>query len=181
MRLGYARVSTTDQNLDAQLDALTANGCDRIWSEKASGAKDDRAELAALLDHARQGDVFVCTKLDRVARSVPHLVGLGETLRSRGIDLVVIDQGIDTSTPHGKLMFHMLAAIAEFERDLIRERTRAGLAAARARGRTGGRPVKCTPDKVAAARVLIAGGVTITDAAKQLGLSRATLHRHLAA
>lgn len=179
-RLGYARVSTADQNLDAQLDALTAAGCHRTWSEHASGADRSRGELAALLDHLRPGDTLVTTKLDRIARSVSHLVDIAEDLRERGVDLVVLDQGIDTTTPAGRLMFHLIAAVGEFERDLIRDRTRAGLAAAAARGRKGGRPVVCTPETVEAARTLIAGGMTATAAARQLGISRATLHRHLA-
>lgn len=178
-RLGYARVSTVDQHLDAQLDALQAAGCARIWSEHASGADRNRGELAALLDHLRPGDVLVTTKLDRLARSVSHLVELAADLTARGVDLVILDQGIDTTTPSGRLMFHMLGAIAEFERDLIRDRTRAGLAAAAARGRKGGRPVVCTPETVEAARTLMAGGMSVSAAARQLGVHRATLHRHL--
>lgn len=178
-RLGYARVSTVDQNLDAQLDALQAAGCARIWSEHASGADRNRGELAALLDHLRPGDVLVTTKLDRLARSVSHLVELSADLAARGVDLVILDQGIDTTTPSGRLMFNLLASIAEFERDLIRDRTRAGLTAAAARGRKGGRPVVCTPETVEAARTLMAGGMSVSAAARQLGVHRATLHRHL--
>jgi DNA invertase Pin-like site-specific DNA recombinase len=180
-RYGYARVSTQDQHLDAQRDALAAAGCHRIWSEHASGADRDRGELAALLDHLRPGDVLVITKLDRLARSVAHLVDLAAYLDSEGIGLVVLDQGIDTTTPAGRLMFHVIAAIGEFERDLIKDRTTAGLAAARARGRVGGRPVTCTPETVEAARTLLAGGMSVSAAARQLGIHRATLHRHLSA
>lgn len=179
-RLGYARVSTPDQSLNGQLDALNAAGCARTWSEHASGADRDRGQLAALLDHARAGDTIVITKLDRLARSVAHLVELAAWLDAEEIGLIVLDQGIDTTTPAGRLLFHILASIGEFERDLIRERTKVGLAAARARGRTGGRPVTCTPETVEAARTLMAGGMSVSAAARQLGIHRATLHRHLA-
>ena len=178
-RLGYARVSTADQSLDGQLDALVGAGCSRVWTEVASGADRMRGELADLLDHARSGDVVTITKLDRLARSVAHLVDLAAHLSAEGVDLVVTDQGIDTTTPAGRLLFHVLGAIAEFERDLIRERTQVGLAAAKARGRTGGRPVTCTPETVQAARALMAGGMTVSAAARQLRIHRATLHRHL--
>jgi DNA invertase Pin-like site-specific DNA recombinase len=173
-------VSTADQSLDGQLDALRAADCDRIWCEVASGADRMRGELADLLDHARSGDVVTITKLDRLARSVAHLVDLAAHLSAEGIDLVVLDQGIDSTSPAGRLLFHVLGAIAEFERDLIRERTKVGLAAAKARGRTGGRPVTCTAETVQAARALMAGGMTVSAAARQLGIHRATLHRHLA-
>lgn len=181
-RLGYARVSTATQSLASQVDALDGIGrCDRVWTETASGADRNRGELAALLAHARPGDVVIVTKLDRLARSVSHLVSLADDLRQRGIDLVVLDQAIDTTTSAGALLFHVIAAVGQFERDLIRERTTAGLAAAAARGRKGGRPVVCTPETVEAARTLMAGGMSVTAAARQLGISRATLHRHLAA
>jgi DNA invertase Pin-like site-specific DNA recombinase len=178
-RFGYARVSTADQKLDSQTDALRAAGCTRIWSEHASGADRDRGELAAALDHLRAGDVLVITKLDRLARSVAHLVDLSATLDAAGVGLVVLDQAIDTTTPAGRLLFHILGSIGQFERDLIRDRTSAGLAAARARGRVGGRPVTCTPETVEAARTLMSGGMTVSAAARQLGIHRATLHRHL--
>lgn len=179
-RLGYARVSTADQNLAAQTDALEAAECHPIYREHASGGDRDRPQLAALLTYARPGDVVVVTKLDRLARSVAHLVELAAHLDAQGIGLVVLSQGIDTTTPAGRLMFHVLAAIGEFERDLIRERTNEGLAAAAERGRKGGRPVVATDEKVTAARHLIDGGMSVTTAAKALGLSRRTLHRHLA-
>lgn len=174
-RFGYARVSTDDQHLDGQLGALTAAGCVRTWSEHASGADRTRGELAACLDHLRAGDALVITKLDRLARSVSHLCELSAYLSERGVDLIVLDQGIDTSTPAGKLMFHVIAAVAEFERDLIRERTVVGIAAARLRGAVPGRPVRCTPDKLAAAETLMASGQTLRSAAASLGLSASTL------
>ncbi len=179
-RLGYARVSTAGQSLDAQHDALAAAGCARVWSDVASGADRGRGELAALLDHLRAGDVLVTTRLDRLARSVSHLVDLAADLAGRGVDLVILDQGIDTTTPAGRLHFHVIAAVGEFERDLIRERTRDGLAAAAARGRRGGRPVTCTPETVEAARALMRSGMTVSAAARQLGVHRTTLHRHFA-
>ena len=178
-RFGYARVSTADQSLDGQFDALTAAGCRRIWSEHASGADRDRGQLAAALDHLRTGDVLVVTKLDRLARSVAHLVELAAHLERAGIGLIVLDQAIDTTTPAGRLLFHVIASVGEFERDLIRERTKVGLAAAAARGRKGGRPVKATAETIKAAKTLIAGGMTVSAAARQLGVHRTTLHRHM--
>lgn len=177
-RIGYARVSTDDQSLDGQTDALTGAGCAETYAEHASGADRDRGQLAACLDRLRAGDALVITKLDRLARSVAHLVELAAWLDERSIGLVVLDQGIDTTTPAGRLMFHVLGAIAEFERDLIRERTRVGLAAAAARGRKGGRPVTCTPETIEAARTLIAGSMSVSAAARQLGVHRSTLVRH---
>jgi DNA invertase Pin-like site-specific DNA recombinase len=180
-RLGYARVSTAEQTLDSQTDALTAAGCARVWSEHASGADRTRGQLAAVLDHLRPGDVLVITKLDRLARSTAHLIELAAHLAAAGVDLVVLDQAIDTTTPAGKLMFTLLGAVGEFERDLIRSRTMDGLAAARARGRVGGRPVACTPETVEAARALLAGGMSKAAVARQLKIERTTLWRHLSA
>jgi len=156
--LGYARVSTTDQTADGQHDALTASGCERIFTDVASGKLARRPQLDALIAYARAGDVIVITKLDRLGRSVAHLVELAGVLAEWGIDLRVLHQGIDTSTPGGRLTFHILASIAEFERDLISERTRDGLAAARARGRKGGRRPALSAAKVAHARTLRDGG-----------------------
>lgn len=180
--IGYARVSTNDQNTDAQHDALTAAGCDRVFTDHTSGKLARRPQLDALLDYVRPGDVVVITKLDRLGRSVGNLVELAAELAGQEVDLRVLDQGIDTSTPGGKLTFHILAAMAEFERDMISERTRDGLAAARARGRTGGRPAKMTPAKLATARQLYdAGQHTVAQIADVIGVSRATVHRALAA
>ena len=180
--LGYARVSTADQNTDGQHDALSAAGCERIFTDTASGKLARRPQLDALLDYARSSDVVVITKLDRLGRSVAHLVELAAGFAERGIDLRVLHQGIDTSTPSGKLTFHVLAAIAEFERDMISERTREGLVAARARGRKGGRRPVMTAAKLETARTLYdAGQHTVAQIAAVIGVSRATVHRALAA
>jgi len=178
--IGYARVSTAEQNADGQHDALTAAGCDRTFTEIASGKLARRPQLDAALDYARPGDVLVVTKLDRLGRSVAHLVELAADLGRRGLDLRVLHQGIDTTTPGGRLTFHILASIAEFERDLISERTREGLAAARARGRKGGRRPVLSAAKVEHARKLRDGGEhTKTQIADLVGCSRATLYRVL--
>ena len=178
--VGYGRISTNDQNVDAQRDALTAAGCERIFLDTASGKLARRPKLDAVLDFLRPGDTLVITKLDRLGRSVRNLIDLSATLAERGVDLRVLNQGIDTSTPGGKLTFHILGAIAEFERDLISERTRDGLEAARARGRKGGRRPKMTPAKLVTARKLYDGGEhTVAQIAGIIGVSRLTVHRAL--
>lgn len=178
--VGYGRISTDDQTLDPQLDALNAAGCDRIFAERASGALRARPELAAALDYIRTGDTLVVVKLDRLGRSLPHLIETITGLDKRGVGFRSLTEGIDTTTSAGRLMMHVLGAIAQFERDLIIERTRAGLAAAKARGRTGGRPSTITPEKLAVARQMH-GDKTHTMAviAETIGVSRATLYRHL--
>jgi DNA invertase Pin-like site-specific DNA recombinase len=138
--IGYARVSTLDQNLDLQVDALKAAGCTKIFVEKGSGANRSRPELTKALNFVRAGDVFVCWKLDRVARSVQHLIDVTDHLKRNKVQFKSLQDAIDTTTATGTLMFQMLAAFAEFERNVIIERTLAGLAAAKARGRVGGRP-----------------------------------------
>ena len=140
MLVGYARVSTTDQNLDLQKDALRAAGCERLFTDMASGAKAERPGLAQALRECRPGDTLVVWKLDRLGRSLPHLVETVRELLEREVGFKSLQESIDTTTSGGKLIFHLFASLAEFERDLIRERTNAGLAAARARGRRGGRP-----------------------------------------
>lgn len=140
MHIGYARVSTTDQHLDLQTDALHAAGCERLYTDTVSGAKVDRPGLTAALDACRPGDTLVVWKLDRLGRSLPHLVETVRDLIARGVGFQSLQESIDTTTSGGKLVFHIFASLAEFERDLIRERTNAGLSAARARGRKGGRP-----------------------------------------
>jgi DNA invertase Pin-like site-specific DNA recombinase len=178
--IGYARVSTGEQNPDLQLDALTAAGCARVFSDTASGALDKRPQLDALLDYVRPGDVLVVWRLDRLGRSVRHLTETVNTLAERGVGFRSLTEGIDTTTPAGKLIFHVFAALAEFEREIIRERTRAGLDAARARGRKGGRRPKMTPAKLATARQLYDGKAhTVEQIAEIVGVSRATLYRHL--
>lgn len=178
--IGYARVSTRDQNPTSQTDALEAAGCDKIFTEHASGTLAERPTLTQALEYLREGDTLVVTKLDRLGRSVRHLKSVADDLEQRGVGLKALSQGIDTSTPGGRLFFHVLAAIAEFEHDLIVERTKDGLAAARARGRKGGRKVKMTPTKVQQARKMYdEGGHTVQQIADTFGVSRPTVYRHL--
>ena len=183
MRIGYARVSTVDQNPQLQLERLREAGCERIITEKASGARTDRPELMRLLhDILREGDTLVVWKLDRLARSLKQLIDTAEELNGRRIGLVSLTDSIDTSSPGGMLVFHMLGAIAQFERELIRERTTAGLAEARRKGRVGGRPKLMERKDVAAARALLAdGSLTSKEVAAHFNVSKATLYRHLAA
>src|SRR5512147_2967937 len=145
MLIGYARVSTTDQTLDLQKDALQKAGCGRIFTDTASGAKAERIGLEEALNYVRPGDTLVVWRLDRLGRSLPHLIETITGLNNRGIGFKSITESIDTTTSGGKLIFHIFGALAEFERDLIKERTQAGLTAARARGRLGGRPKALTP------------------------------------
>lgn len=178
--IGYARVSTEEQNLDLQRDALKKAGAEQIFEDKASGSKLDRPGLAHALSHLRKGDVLIVWKLDRLGRTMRGLVELVEGLAERGIDFRVLTDGIDTTTSAGRFLFHVLAAMAQMERDLIRERTKAGLASARARGRNGGRPTKLTEKQKAHARKLLADrGNTIKDVASMLGVSRNTIYRAL--
>jgi DNA invertase Pin-like site-specific DNA recombinase len=181
MLIGYARVSTEDQTLDLQLDALQSAGCQQIFRDTASGAKSDRPGLTRALEHVRKGDVLVVWRLDRLGRSLASLMDLMTHLDSRGIGFMSLTEQIDTTTSGGKLIFHIFGALAEFERNLIRERTNAGLAAARARGRKGGRPKRLDTDrKVQMARQLHADPTnSIADICKTLGVSRATLYRYL--
>ena len=180
LRLGYVRVSTADQNEDLQRDALHAAGCERLFVDHASGKTDSRPGLDGLLAQLRAGDTVVVWRLDRLGRSVRHLIDLAAGLESLGVGLVSLKEAIDTSSPGGRLVFHVFAALAEFERDLIRERTHAGLAAARARGRVGGRPSVWTPAKLATAREMHASGeYDIATIARVLGVSRASVYRGL--
>lgn len=176
--LGYARVSTGEQRPDLQLDALRAARCSRVWTHVASGASLDRPQLAAALDHLRPGDTLVVWKLDRLGRSLRHLVGTVGDLGRHGIGFESLQESLDTTTPGGRLVFHLFGALAEFERDLIRERTRAGLAAARARGRAGGRRSVMTPEKLAVARQLLAAGRSPAVVAATIGVGRTTVYRH---
>jgi DNA invertase Pin-like site-specific DNA recombinase len=181
MDIGYARVSTGEQTLDLQLDALAAAGCPKVYRETASGAKADRPVLAEVLGYLRPGDTLVVWRLDRLGRSLRHLIETVAALAVRGIGFRSLTEQIDTTTPGGKLIFHVFGALAEFERDLIRERTHAGLAAARARGRRGGRPKKLAdPKRLALARALYDGGqADVATICQTLGVSRATLYRAL--
>jgi DNA invertase Pin-like site-specific DNA recombinase len=180
--LGYARVSTTDQHPHLQVDGLERAGCYRVFVETASGAAADRPVLGQVLDQLRPGDALVVWKLDRLGRSLRDLVDTVTRLAGRGVGFCSLQEAIDTTTPGGKLVFHVFAALAEFERDLVRERTSAGLAAARARGRRGGRPSVMTPHKLRVAREMYASGqYTVAAIAKTLGVSRASIYRHLTA
>lgn len=180
MLVGYARVSTQQQTTDLQTDALTRAGCERIFTEKASGARTDRPELRAALDYMRQGDVLVVWRLDRLARSLKQLIQTAEDLEKRGIGLRSLTESIDTTTPAGKLVFHVFGALAEFERNLIRERITAGLDAARERGRVGGRPKGMNDDQIKMARALMRDNdITMRQIAAQLGVPISTLYRHL--
>ena len=181
MDIGYARVSTGEQTLDLQLDALRKAGCGKIYQETASGAKADRPVLEEVLSYIRGGDTLVVWRLDRLGRSLGHLIETVSALAERGIGFKSLTEQIDTTTSSGKLIFHVFGALAEFERDLIRERTQAGLAAARARGRLGGRPKKLADAKqLDLARTLYAGGQTdVETICRTLGISRATLYRAL--
>ena len=181
MLIGYARVSTQDQNVDVQVEALKAAGCERVFSEIASGAKRGRPVLAETLAFLRSDDTLVVFKLDRVARSLPHLIELMDGLKTKGTGFRSLTEEINTTTPGGKLLFHLMAAIAEFERDLILERTQAGLKAARAKGRVGGRPRQMTEEKIMAARNLLTNGTAVRDVAKAVGVSVPTLYRWLPA
>ena len=177
MLVGYARVSTKDQDRALQIDALKAAGCEKIFEETASGAKTNRVQLKAALDYMRDGDVLVVWKLDRLARSIRQLIETIEDMRGRGIGFKSVTENIDTTNAAGELMFHIFGALAQFERSLIRERVNAGLAAARARGRLGGRPPLKEEDLLHA-KTLIAGGMTPTKAAEIVGVSRASLYNH---
>lgn len=181
MLIGYARVSTAEQDLTPQLVALSEAGCEKVFSDKASGAKADRAGLADALSHARKGDVLVVWKLDRLGRTMKGLVDLAAELAERGIGLRSITDGIDAGGTAGKLVFHIMAAMAEMERDLIRERTTAALLIAKRDGRVGGRKTVMTPKRIQAARKLLASGMTAREIAPTIGVSVATLYRHLPA
>lgn len=178
--LGYARVSTLHQSPDMQTKALTDAGAERVWTERMSGARDDRPELAALLDYARRGDVLMVWRLDRLGRSLPHLLTIASDLQDRGIELRSLTEAIDTTTAGGRLIFHVFGAVAEFERAIAAERTAAGVAAARAAGRHPGRP-SLTADTTAAIQALDEAGTPRAQIARTLGISRSSVYRSLAA
>jgi DNA invertase Pin-like site-specific DNA recombinase len=180
MKVGYVRTSKKDQNPDLQRRDLEAFGCERIFEEQISSRKEDRPELRAAMDYCREGDELVVWKLDRFGRSLRELIDLVNELRARGVEFVSLRESIDTTTPGGKLVFHVFGAVAEFERDLILERTMAGLEAARARGRNGGRPPKLDARRLALASRLMRDRETpISQVCEAVGVSRATLYRHL--
>jgi len=161
-----------------QEDALRAAGCQRIWSDPASGTPTDRPQLAAVFDHLRAGDTLVVWRLDRLGRSLPHLIETIGELGARGVGFKSVQESIDTTTPGGRLVFHVFGALA-IERELIQERTLAGLAAARERGRLGGRPTALSPAKLKQARKMIGEKTPVTEVAQVLGVSRATLYRRV--
>jgi DNA invertase Pin-like site-specific DNA recombinase len=177
--VGYARVSTDEQNLEPQLDALGHAGCERTFEDVGSGSLKHRPELEACLDYLRSGDTLVVWRLDRLGRGLKHLIDLIEELHQREIGFRSLTEQIDTTTPGGRLQFHIFGALAEFEREVIRERTRLGLAAARARGRLGGRPRALTREQLDLARVMREQKHTMPEIARALGVSRSTLYRHL--
>lgn len=181
-RYGYVRVSTLEQDPASQLDAMAAAGVDRsrVFTEHASGALDSRPELAKVLGLLRPGDTLVVWRLDRLGRSTPHLIQTVTDLGECGIGFRSLTEAIDTTTSAGRLLFGILASLAAFERDVTRERTMAGLAAARARGNVGGRPPTMTPEKLAIARQMLDAGTPKSVVAKTIGVSRPTLYAHLA-
>jgi DNA invertase Pin-like site-specific DNA recombinase len=180
--VGYARVSTLDQNPELQLDALKAAGCSKLFVEKASGSKEDRSQLRAALDYLRPGDTLVVWKLDRLARSMKQLIETVDQLKANSHGFRSLTEAIDTTTAAGELFFHIFGALAQFERSIIRERTNAGLKAALARGRKGGRRPKVQADDLKAVAMLLKDPeVSVRKAAHKLGLSVSTLYRHVPA
>jgi DNA invertase Pin-like site-specific DNA recombinase len=175
--IGYARVSTEDQSLDLQLDALRQAGCERVFTDKAAAAKTHRSGLSEAQSHLRAGDLLVVWKLDRLGRSVKGLVDLVGELDQQGVQFRSLTDGIDTTTPHGRFFFHMMASLAQMERELTAERTKAGLDAARRRGRMVGRKRRMTPSKIASAKQLLGGGMPPREVAHNLGVSIPTLYR----
>jgi DNA invertase Pin-like site-specific DNA recombinase len=180
MLIGYARVSTDDQNLDLQKDALTRAGCEKVLEDHQSGAKAERPGLKSVLQYAREGDTLVVWRLDRLSRSLKDLIEMVSQLESRGIGLKSLHESLDTSSSSGKLIFHIFGALAEFERNLIRERTQAGLQAARARGRKGGRPKALNADKRALAVQLYGDRKhTVKQICQMMGISKPTLYKYV--
>lgn len=180
-KIGYARVSTADQNLERQLDMLRQYGADSIFQEKMTGTKRDRPELNRMLAHVTQGDTVIVESLSRLGRSTKDLIELVELMKDKGVELVSLNEQIDTSTPTGKLLFTLMSALAQFERDVIAERTKEGLKAARARGRCGGRP-RCDPRKVQqAVKLYRAGQHTVKEIEELTRVKKATLYRAIQA
>jgi DNA invertase Pin-like site-specific DNA recombinase len=180
MRVGYARVSTGEQTLDMQIDALEDEGCEKIYSEKISGAAKERPKLQECMEHLREGDTLVVWKLDRLGRSMQDLVEKVESLGDRGIDFVSLQQDIDTTSAQGKLVFHLMAAMAEFERNITRERTMAGLKAAKERGKTGGRPSALSEEDITQIQALMRDDeVSTKDICDRFDIGKSTLYRHV--
>lgn len=179
MKIGYCRVSTQEQCLDAQLDALRQAKVDKIYQDKCSGKNLDRPEYTKMIEHLRKGDTVVVYKMDRISRSLKDLINILGDFESKGVDFISLKESIDTSSSTGKLIFHIFGALSEFERDVIRERTKAGLQAARARGRVGGRPKKDI-DVRKLRRLYKERKVEIRDLCVMFGISRASLYRYVA-
>lgn len=177
--IGYARVSTKDQNLDLQIDALKSYGVERIFSEKMTGTKTDRPELQAMLKYLREGDTVVVWKLDRIGRSMKDLITIVTGLQEKGIHFISLKENIDTSSATGKLIFNIFASLAEFERDIISERTRAGLESAKARGHLGGRPTVASEQRDLALKMHDSKMYSVPEILKATGLGKATLYRYL--
>ena len=181
MIIGYARVSTQEQSLTLQVDALEKNGCEKIYEDRISGSKSEREGLSAAFESLREGDTLMIWKLDRIGRSLKHLITLISELEERGIHFKSITDSIDTSTPAGRFFFHVMASLAQMERELIIERTRAGLEAAKKQGRVGGRKRSMTNSKIASAKRLLKSGALPRDVAADLNISVATLYRYIPA
>jgi DNA invertase Pin-like site-specific DNA recombinase len=180
MNIGYARVSTHNQNLDLQLDELKKAGCEKVYQEQVSGMKEKREELTKLKEQLRAGDIVVVWKLDRLGRSLKDLVQTVKDFEDMGVGLRSLTESIDTTSNTGKLIFHIFASLAEFERELIRERTFAGLSSARARGRIGGRPKKITPEKIIQMKEMHKDTkIEISEMCKTFGIARNTLYKYL--
>ena len=179
--IGYARVSTGDQDTALQLDALRKAGCEKLFEDRASGVRIDRPGLAEAVRYARDGDTLTVWKLDRLGRSMKHLIEIVTELESKGVGFRSITENIDTTTSGGRLVFHLFGALAQFERDLIRERTRAGLQAAEERGRRGGRQAVVTPEKLATARQHLAAGLNVREAAARVKIGKTALYQALKA
>ncbi len=179
--IGYARVSSTGQSLEVQLGKLTKEGCSKVYKEKRSGTTADRPELKACLDYLREGDKLMITRLDRMARSTNHLTTIAEDLKQRGVELVVLDQNIDTSTPTGKLLFNVLASIAEFETEIRKERQTDGITKALNNGVKFGAKAKLTDEQIAELKEKRASGTKIRDLMSDYGVSKATVYRLLVA
>ena len=180
MKIGYARVSTKEQNPDLQYDALTKDGCEKVFCDYVSGAKNERPEYSKSLKFLRRGDMLVVWKLDRLGRSLPDLISKVKYLKENGIEFKSIQDNIDTSTPGGRLVFHIMGSLAEFERDLIRERTNAGLAASRSRGKIGGRPKSLDNSQIGMLKALHADKTNdVKKIMETMGVGKTTLYKYV--
>jgi DNA invertase Pin-like site-specific DNA recombinase len=178
MLIGYARISQDSQSIDLQIDTLTAAGCEKIFTDIMSGSRNDRPGLKQALEFVRSGDSIFVWRLDRLGRSLSHLIQLIQDHEARGIGFCSLTEAINTTTPGGRLTYNLFASLAEFERSVLKERTRAGLQAARQRGHVGGRPKSLTTEKFDAARRLLDAGTPVRDVATALAVSAPTIYRH---